>query len=146
MEEFLLSFDMVAVVVVDSDIRVRGAFEKMCKFLKITLWPLSHGNNKGNSVENHHQLLKKKQAISGQNHVIHDVFILNAKTTQYARNSAPIDDTDMIHSVTYFGRELIFNLDKELLPTPTLNPNNNQVLLKYLRDINTNSQFTISGL
>ena len=115
----------------------------MCKFLKITLWPLSHGNNKGNSVENHHQLLKKKQAISGQNHVIHDVFILNAKTSQYVWNRSPIDNNDVLRSVSDVGREFRFPLDTGLSPTPTLNLDNNQALYKYLRDVSTNSQFAI---
>ena len=115
----------------------------MCKFLKITLWPLSHGNNKGNSVENHHQLLKKKQAISGQNHVIHDVFILNAKTSQYVWNRSPIDNNDVLRSVSDFGKEFRFPLYTGLSPTPTLNLDNNQALYKYLRDVSTNSQFAI---
>ena len=33
-----------------------------------------------------------------------------------------------------------------MLPTPTLNPDNNQVLFKYLQDVSTNSQLVISVL
>ena len=52
MEEVVLSFGMVSVVVVDSYRRFRGAFEAMCKCLKITLWPLASRNHNGSSVEN----------------------------------------------------------------------------------------------
>ena len=51
-----------------------------------------------------------------------------------------------MRSVAVVGGELIFPLDKELLPTPTLNPDNNQALFKYLRDVPMNSQFAISVL
>ena len=68
------------------------------------------------------------------------------KTSHYAWNRYPIDDTDLMSSVAYAGRELIFTIDTELLRIPTMNPDNNQVLFKYLRDMSTNSQFAISVL
>ena len=55
------------------------------------------------------------------------------KTSQYMWNSTPIDDTNVICSVAAVAREFVFTLDTELLPTPTLNPDNNQTLFKYLR-------------
>merc|ERR1711884_245058 len=41
MENVVLSFGMVAVVVVDADSKFKGVFEELCKILKITLWPLA---------------------------------------------------------------------------------------------------------
>ena len=79
MEEVVLSFGMVAVVVVDSDSRLRSAFEEMCKCLKIKFWPLARGNHKGNSVEKYHRFLNKTQYISGKYSGTHDVFIQNIK-------------------------------------------------------------------
>ena len=104
MEEGVLSFGMVSVVVLDADSRFRGSFEEMCKCLQITLWNLASSNNKGNSVEKYHRFLNKTQAIVGKNRGSHDVLILDAKTSQYAWNSAPINDTDMMHSVADVGR------------------------------------------
>ena len=75
-------------------------------------------------------VLKKTQAIAGQDRGSHDLFILNAKTSQYACNSAPIDDTDVMRSVAAVGREFIFPLDIELFSTPNLNPYNNQAFFK----------------
>ena len=46
--------------------------------------------------------------------------------------------------VAVSGREFIYPLDMELLPTPGLNPDNSQALFKYLRDVSTSYQFTIS--
>ena len=66
MEQVILTFGMVAVVVVDTDSRFRSTFEAMCKLLKLIFWPLSRGNHKGNSVERYHRFLNKTQTISGQ--------------------------------------------------------------------------------
>ena len=137
---------MEAVVVLDSDSRFRGVFEEMCKCLQITLWNLARGNHKENSVEKYHRFLNNTQAIVGQDYGGRDVFIQNEKTYQYARNSAPIDDTNVIQSVAAVVREFRFPLDTEMLPTPNLNPDNNKVLFKDLQDVYTNSQFAISVL
>ena len=45
-EEVVLSFEMVDVVVVDSESRFRGEFQEICKTIQITFWPLSCGNHK----------------------------------------------------------------------------------------------------
>ena len=60
-------------------------------------------------------------SISITSYYIQTVFILNPKTSQYAQNSAPIDDTDVMRRVSAVGREFRFTLDTELLPTLTLN-------------------------
>ena len=65
MEDVVLTFGMVAIVGVDADSRFRGTFEAMCKILKLTLWPLSRGNHKGDSVEHYHRFLNKTQTING---------------------------------------------------------------------------------
>ena len=65
MEDVVLTFGMVAIVVVDAGSRFRGTFEAMCKILKLTLWPLSRGNHKGDSVEHYHRFLNKTQTING---------------------------------------------------------------------------------
>ena len=116
------------------------------KCLEITLWNLSRRNNKVNIIEKYHQFLSKIQAIAGKHRVSHDIFIQNAKTSQYACNSSPIDDTKLMSSIVDIGRELIFNLYTELLPTTTLNPDNNQALFKYLHEVSMNSQLSISVL
>ena len=41
MEQVVLSFGMVAVVVVDADSKFLHSFKEMCKPLHISLWPLS---------------------------------------------------------------------------------------------------------
>ena len=51
MEEFVLSFGMVVVVVVDKYSRFIGAFEAMFKCLQIILWYLARGNHKVNIIE-----------------------------------------------------------------------------------------------
>ena len=49
MKEVVLSFFIIAVVVVDADIRFRGAFGEMCKFFQIKFCPLERRNHKGNT-------------------------------------------------------------------------------------------------
>ena len=55
MEDFVLSFRMVDVVVLDTDSRFRGEFEEICKCHQITFWRLARGNHKVNSVEKYHR-------------------------------------------------------------------------------------------
>jgi len=59
MREVVLSFGMVAVIVVNAYNKLRGAFEEVCNNLKITFCPLMRGNHKGNIVERCHRFLKK---------------------------------------------------------------------------------------
>ena len=85
-----------------------------------------------NSVETYHQFLNKTLAIAEQDRGSRDIFIQSAKIYHYACNSYPINDTDMVHSVAAVGKEFRFPMNTELLPTPTLNPDNNQLFFKYL--------------
>ena len=80
MEEFVLSFTMVSVLVVDTGSRFRGAFEGMCKCLQIIFCNLAHVNHKGNSVEKYHRILNKTQDNEGQDHGSHDILIKNKKS------------------------------------------------------------------
>ena len=59
MEQVVLSFGMVAVVVVDADSKFLDLFKAMCVALDIVFWPLSRGNHKGLSVERYHRFLNK---------------------------------------------------------------------------------------
>ena len=77
MEEVILSFCMVPVVVVDADSRFLSAFEEACKILKIKFWPLARSNHKGLSVERYHRFLNKTQAIVGQDRGTQKVFEQN---------------------------------------------------------------------
>ena len=146
MENVVLSFGMVAVVVVDADSKFLNDFKTMCDVLKITFWPLSRGNHKGNSVERYHRFLNKTQTIVGQDRGTHHTFLQNMKTSQYAWNSAPIDDTDIPRSLAAVGRHFAFPMDIDLHQLPSLNCDNNSALFKYLRDVSNDSTFAISIL
>ena len=104
MEQVILTFGMVSVVVVDADSRFRSTFEVMCKLLKLIFWSLSYRNYKRNSVEHYYRFFNKTQTISGQDRGTHEVFHQNIKTSQYAWNSAPIDDTDIPRCVVAVER------------------------------------------
>ena len=75
MWEVVLSFGMVAVIVVDADSKFRGIFEVMCNKLKIIFWLLARGNHKGNSVERYHRFLNKTQTMCGTDRGTHDTLI-----------------------------------------------------------------------
>ena len=77
MEQVVLTCGMVALVVVDADSRFQSTFEVICKLLKRISWPLSRGNQKGNSIERYHRFLNKTQTISGENRGTHEVFHQN---------------------------------------------------------------------
>ena len=68
------------------------------------------------------------------------------KTSQYAWNSAPIDNTDIQRSVAAVGRAFKFPLDLKLQPTPTLNDDHNTALFDYLRHVSCSSSFSLSIL
>ena len=146
MESVVLSFGMVAVIVVDADSKFQGIFESLCDTLKLVFWPLARGNHKALSVERYHRFLNKTQTICGNNRGTHESFITNVKTLQYAWNSAPIDNTDIIRSVAAVGQEFKFPMDMELQPTPTLNDSSNSALFQYLRHVSCNSTFAQSVL
>ena len=135
MEHVFLSFGCCAVVVVDDGSNFKGEFAEMCKILKLTLWTLSRGNHKGNGAERYHRFLNKTQAIVGNDRGTHSTFVQNAKTSQYAWNSAPIDGTDVTRSMAALGREFRFPLDIEMLPKPPMNDSNQSQLQAYLRDV-----------
>ena len=144
MEDVVLTFGMVAVVVVDADSKFLREFEQMCIALKMVFWPLARGNHKAMRVECYHRFLNKTQTIVGQDRGTHETFIQNAKTSQYAWNSAPIDDTDISRSMAAVGRDFKFPMDVELSAMPTINDNKNSALYKYLRDVSNDSKFATS--
>ena len=83
MEQVVLSFGMVAVIVVDADSKFLGAFQAMCTALDIELWPLARSDYKGLLVEKYHRFLNKTQAIAGAETGTHQSFTQNYKTSQY---------------------------------------------------------------
>ena len=148
MSDVILTFGMCApVIIVDEGSNFKVAFQEMCDILKITCWLLARGNHKGLSVERYHRFLNKTQTIAGNDRGTHAVFIQNSKTSQYAWNSAPIDDTDVTRCMAAVGREFLFvPLDIELASTPTLNDETKSALYHYLRQVSNNSAFVQSIL
>ena len=73
-------------------------------------------------------------------------FIENSKTSQYAWNSAPIDDTDIPQSLAAVSRHFKFPMDVQLSSAPILNDIDQSALYTYLRDLSTDSQFATSVL
>ena len=90
--------------------------------------------------------LNKTQTIIGADTGTHISFIENSKTSQYTRNSTPIDDTDIPRSLAAVGRHFKFPMDVQLSPTPILNDINQSALYTYLRDVSTDLQFATSVL
>ena len=78
-EQVVLSFGMVAVVVVDADGKFLSLFENMCLALGFIFWPLVRDNHKGNSVGKYHRFLNKTQTIVGADTGTHILFIENTK-------------------------------------------------------------------
>ena len=88
--------------------------------------------------------MNKVESIAGTDRGTHNGFIRTAKTAQFAWNSAPINNTDVIQSLAAVGREFRFPLDVQLSPSPTLNDESNSHLFQYLRDVSNESQFALS--
>ena len=144
MDNVVLLFSMVAILVIDSTSSFKSIFKDMCSALGIIYWTLSCRNHKGMSVEKYHHFLNKTQTISYQDRGMHDVFLQNKKSSQYAPNSTPIDGTDILISVAAVGREFRVLLDVELLKTPTTLKQGNSGLYEYLRHVSNKSHFATS--
>ena len=52
MEEVVLPYAIIAILVVDAGGQFKGIFEAMCKILRITYWQLSRRNHEENRVGN----------------------------------------------------------------------------------------------
>ena len=100
MEKVVLSLGITALIVVEADNKFKSVFEEICTALKIHLWPFARGNHKGLSVEKYHTFLNKTQTIVRQDRGTNLSILQNAKTSQYAWNSAPIENTDVSRSLT----------------------------------------------
>ena len=146
MSEVVLSFGMCSMVVIDDGSTFKSVFILMCTELKTNFWCLSRGNHRGNSVERYHRFRNKTQAIAGTDRGTHFVILQTAKTSQYAWNNAPIDNTDIARSEAAIGPKLRFLLDVELSPTPNLNNVHNIALFSYLHNVYTDSNFALSVL
>ena len=118
MENYILLFGMVAILVINADSRFKNVFKDICAALGIIYWSLERGNHNILRVEKYHRFLNKTKAISGQYRCKHDVFFQNAKTSQYAWNSTPIESTNILRSVAAVSREFRFPLEVELLQPP----------------------------
>ena len=94
-------------------------------------------------MERYHRFLNQMQAIVGNYRGTRAVYIQNAKTSQYAWNSAPIDNTDICRNVAAVGRTFKFPFGVELSPAPLLDSEINSTLLNYLRDVSTDSAFLL---
>ena len=104
MPDVILSFDMCSVVGIDDRSTFKGTYIAMCQALKICYWCLSQGNHKGNSVESYHRFLNKTQVISANDCGTNQVFIYNAKTSQYVWSSSAIDEANIQRSLAAMGR------------------------------------------
>ena len=59
MENFLLSFGILAIFVIDTNSRFKSVFKDICVALVIIYWSIARGNHKGVIVERYHQFLNK---------------------------------------------------------------------------------------
>ena len=110
---------------------------------EVDILVLSRRHHKGNSVEYYHRFLNKTQAIASNDRGTQDFYIQNSKTSQYAWDIIPIDDTDVIRSMTDIGCIFRFSLDVDLSPTPILNSGSNSTLFNYLLNVFADSAYAL---
>ena len=85
-------------------------------------------------------------SIAGQYRGMHDVFLQNSKSSQYACNVTLINGTDVLRSFYAVIREFCFLLGIELLQTPTNLNQGNSGMYEYLQHVLNNYQSTTSIL
>lgn len=135
MSDVIIPFGIFSVVVINDGFKIKSTFSNMCTALNINHWCLSCGNHQGIFVERYHRFMIKTQAIKGNDQ--------GTKTIQCAWNSAAIDNTDVTACFGVIGQYFRFPLDVQLSPSPTLKNNENGNIYCYLRDVGTDSKFTI---
>lgn len=74
------------------------------------------------------------------------MYLKNAKTSQYAWTLAHINNTDSVRSLVAIGCCFQFPLDVKISPTPVLNTETNSALFQYIRNVSTDSNFSLSIL
>ena len=83
--------------------------------------------------------------IVGQDRDTHS-FLENNTTSQYAWNSASIDDMEIPRCATAVGCHFKFPIDVELSDTPTINCADHSTLNSYLQNMSNDSNFLTSVL
>ena len=105
----------------------------MCDALNLSYNVLAKCNHKCLTVEHFHRFLNKSITITAEDRGTYDIFIPVGIAAGYAWNSAPIDGTDILRSISAIGRELHFPIDINLSALPKLAHNNGQAALDYLK-------------
>ena len=141
-----MTFGMCSVVVIYVCSTFKGVLILMYKHLKINYYCLSRGSHRGISVDRYHWFLNRSQKNSGNDRGTLTIIYQNAKQSQYAWNSAPINATDIPRSLAAIGREFRFPLDVEISPTSQINAKDDGALFQYLRKVSNDSVFSLSVL
>ena len=80
----------------------------------------------------------------GQDRGTYLSILKNPKTSQYAWNSVPIENTDVSGSLAAVGKKSRSPLDIELSAIPELNDEYNSTLYNYLWNISSDASLTTS--
>jgi hypothetical protein len=130
-------------VVVDAGSNFLSVFEAMCDVLSIRFHAAVKRNHKAVSVECYFRFLNKAVAIAVNDRDDPTVWVPACMTADYAWNSGPIDDTDILRSVAAVGRPFLFPNDISLssLP-PELCSNNATAVTKYMQFVSEHVSFS----
>ena len=90
--------------------------------------------------------MNKTQTIVGEDRGTHQFFIENSKFSQYAWNSASIDDTEVSRCLAAVVQHFKFPVDVDLNAAPSVNCNDQSTLYTYLRNLSNNPHFVVSVL
>lgn len=113
----------------------------MCKSLHINFDILAKGNHKALFVKKFHRFINKDTTIAVEDNNTNDIFVAAGVAVVYVWNSSAIDGTDIIRSVPAIERELHFPLDIDLITLPPIVYNNAELVVSYLRLIDSNHYF-----
>ena len=93
-----------------------------------------------------HRFLNKSVTIAAGERGTTNIFVPAGIAVGYARNSVPIDGTDILRSIPAIGRELKFPLYINLNAMPKLVQNNANAVLEYLKLTDSSRSFSSSIL
>ena len=98
----------------------------MCDTLNLNYDVLAKCNHKGLIVDHFHRFLDKSLTMAAEDRGTNAIFVPTGIDTGYAWNSAPIDGTDILRSISAVGHELHFPIDINISALPKLAHNSGQ--------------------
>ena len=126
-EQFVGTFGLPKMIVLDAGSEFAGTLAAMCKALEIEYYLVTKENHRAIAVERFHRYMNKVQKLHAMDCESFDDWLIGSVFAVYAWNAAPIEGTNIIRSFAAIGREFPFPIDIQLDPQVLVDTGNRGV-------------------